>query len=259
MFGLSGFLREHYTASRESAATIATYLAIDRPPRRASARARPSARPRATRRPRPGEKKAKPKSDAAKSEKPGKAAKPVETKTSEPKPSEPTTEPKSDEAKPKEPKPKDAKSRQPSRPPNRTSRRSPRLTHLRSIAPQPQSAEQDQPTHRQAVEPGWRAACRGHRSLARGRPTRPQSPPGSSPRRRRVWAHALTAIRPRRRLFFFLGGLGGLLLAVLRPQPRLRGRLIAFAQRLGRFRLEEGFRGLPARRPLLPRPPRAGP
>ena len=54
IFGLSSFLREHYTASRESAAAIASYLdsvAVRR--RRKSLPAPPSARPRATRKPRP--------------------------------------------------------------------------------------------------------------------------------------------------------------------------------------------------------------
>lgn len=132
LFGLSGFLREHYTSSRETAATIASYLESLGPA--------PGKRTGATKRSAKGdqkkgdEKKDKPKSDVEKSEKPGKATKPAETKTSGPNSSEPksepktepkiepklepkskakreskTTKPKSDEAKPKEPKAKDAK------------------------------------------------------------------------------------------------------------------------------------------------------
>ena len=124
LFGLSGFLREHYTSSRETAATIATYLESLSPA--------PGKRTGATKRSAKGdqkkgdEKKDTPKSDVEKSDKSGKTAKPAETKTSGPKTSEPktepkiepkrkakreskTTEPKSDEAKPKEPKAKDVK------------------------------------------------------------------------------------------------------------------------------------------------------
>lgn len=109
LFGLSGFLREHYTSSRETAATIATYLESFGPaPGKRTGATKRSAK--GDEKAKAGEKKAKPKSDEEKSEKPGKTAKPVETKTSGPKSSEPTTEPKSDEAKPKEPKAKDAKS-----------------------------------------------------------------------------------------------------------------------------------------------------
>jgi outer membrane biosynthesis protein TonB len=132
LFGLSGFLREHYTSSRETAATIATYLESLSPA--------PGKRTGATKRSAKGdqkkgdEKKDKPKPGEEKSDKSGKTAKPAETKTSGPKTSEPktepkiepkiepkskakreskTTEPKSDEAKPKEPKAKDAKSSAP--------------------------------------------------------------------------------------------------------------------------------------------------
>ena len=128
LFGLSGFLREHYTSSRETAATIATYLESLSPA--------PGKRTGATKRSAKGDekngdgKKDKPKSDVEKFDKSGKPAKPAETKTSEPKTSAPTTEPKiepkskakreskttepkSDEAKPKEPKAKDAKSSAP--------------------------------------------------------------------------------------------------------------------------------------------------
>jgi outer membrane biosynthesis protein TonB len=129
LFGLSGFLREHYTSSRETAATIATYLESLSPA--------PGKRTGATKRSAKGDekkgdvKKDNPKLDVEKS---GKTAKPAETKTSEPETSAPTTEPKiepkiepkskakrkskttepkSDEAKPKETKAKDAKSSAP--------------------------------------------------------------------------------------------------------------------------------------------------
>lgn len=122
LFGLSGFLREHYTSSRETAATIATYLESLSPA--------PGKRTGATKRTAKGDEKAKvegkkdqAKSGEAKSEKP---TKPAEAKTSEPKSSEPktepkiepkskpkreskTSEPKSGETKPVEAKTKDAK------------------------------------------------------------------------------------------------------------------------------------------------------
>ena len=126
IFGLSSFLREHYTASRESAAAIASYLdSVASPP----AQKKPAG---ATKRAAKGddkaktdEKKAKSKSGDAKSEKPDKKDKPSEAKTSEPKSefksdskseskSEPKgeakpSEPKSGEAKPAEAKTKDSK------------------------------------------------------------------------------------------------------------------------------------------------------
>ena len=122
LFGLSGFLREHYTSSRETAATIATYLESLSPA--------PGKRTGATKRSAKGDerkadgKKDKPKSDVEKSDKSGKTAKPAETKSSRRPPrqrpsprSNPRAStqprPKSDEAKPKEPKAKDAKSSAP--------------------------------------------------------------------------------------------------------------------------------------------------
>src|ERR1700690_599893 len=94
--GLSGFLREHYTSSRESAAIIATYLeSLGTPPT-------PGKRTGATKRTAKGdekakadEKKAKPKTGETQSVKPDDTGKPPEAKTSGPKPSEPKTEPKS--------------------------------------------------------------------------------------------------------------------------------------------------------------------
>ena len=107
--GLSGFLREHYTSSRESAAIIATYLESLGTP------SAPGKRTGATKRTGKGDEKAKvdekmaePKSGETKSVKPDKIGKPPEPKTSEPKNSEPkTSEPKS------EPKPPDAKASEP--------------------------------------------------------------------------------------------------------------------------------------------------
>ena len=106
MLGLESFLRQHYTASRESAAAIAGYL-------RAAGNA-PAAAGRTGKRPpksgtpkgddkakagdkKPGEKKP----EAAKPDEP----KPADSKASEPKPAEPKTEPKPAEAKPADSKP----------------------------------------------------------------------------------------------------------------------------------------------------------
>jgi hypothetical protein len=82
MFGLQGFLREHYTASRESAAAIAAYLtAVDRatPPRTRASK-------------RPGKPKEKSKTGEVKSAIPAKdkgEAKGAEPKSSEPKQAKP--------------------------------------------------------------------------------------------------------------------------------------------------------------------------
>ena len=110
LFGLSGFLREHYTASRESAATIAAYLESFGPaPGKRTGATKRSAK--GDEKAKAGEKKAKPKSDEEKSEKPGKTAKPVETKTSEPKVIRADDRAKvGRRRRPKEPKAKDAKS-----------------------------------------------------------------------------------------------------------------------------------------------------
>jgi hypothetical protein len=93
MFGLQGFLREHYTASKESAAAIAAYLvAVDReapPPKRASKR---SGKPR-------DKAKEKSKAGEAKPAKDKGEAKGAEPKAAEPK----SAEPKSSESKPAKP------------------------------------------------------------------------------------------------------------------------------------------------------------
>jgi hypothetical protein len=119
--GLEGFLREHYTASRESAAIIAKYLE--------AAGSGPAAAPgRAGKRPPKGDDKAKAKTDdkgKAGEKKPGEAkpgeaksgegksgeaksgeGKPAAPKAAEPKSAEPkSAEPKAAEPKPAEPKP----------------------------------------------------------------------------------------------------------------------------------------------------------
>ena len=122
-FGLSNFLREHYTTSRESASVLAAYLeSLGRAPE-------PSKRAGATKRTPKGddkgkleEKKGKP--GEAKSAKPGKTGKPAgpttsgpkssEPKSSEPKASEPkASEPKTSEPKPSEPKPAESNTSEP--------------------------------------------------------------------------------------------------------------------------------------------------
>jgi hypothetical protein len=101
LLGLSNFLREHYTSSRESASIIATYLeSLGTPPA-------PGKRTGATKRTAKGDEKAKPKSGETQTVKPDETDKPPETKTSGPKTSEPKTEPKS------EAKPPDAKASEP--------------------------------------------------------------------------------------------------------------------------------------------------
>ena len=134
IFGLSSFLREHYTASRESAAAIASYLdTVGNPPAQKKAAGATKRRAKGDEKAKADEKKAKAKSGDAKSEKPDKKDKPGEAKTSEPKSesksgpkaepkSEPKGEPKSEpkgeakssetksgEAKPAEAKTKDSK------------------------------------------------------------------------------------------------------------------------------------------------------
>ena len=125
VFGLTAFLREHYTASREAAAAIASYLqSVDKGP------AEPSKRP-AGKRTAKGEEKGKPgeakpdqiKSDASKSPeskagetKAGEAkagdAKPGDAKASDAK----STEPKAVESKPSESKPSEIKADEPKPP-----------------------------------------------------------------------------------------------------------------------------------------------
>ena len=100
MSGLEEFLRQNYTASRQSAAAIAGYLR--------AAGAAPVPPPRAAKRTPKGEDKAKgeKKPDAAKADE-GKPATPAaEPKAPEPKAAEPKpAEPKPAESKPAEPKP----------------------------------------------------------------------------------------------------------------------------------------------------------
>jgi hypothetical protein len=112
MFGLQGFLREHYTASKESAAAIAAYLfAVDReaPPTRASKRA---AKPKEKSKAKPGEaKSAKPdseKGEAKVGEPKPSEAKPAETQQAKPGEAAPAAA-KPAEAKPAEVKPVEAK------------------------------------------------------------------------------------------------------------------------------------------------------
>lgn len=116
IFGLSSFLREHYTASRESAAAIASYLdSVASPPAQKKPAGATKRTAKGDEKAKADEKKAKPKSGDAKSEKPEKKDKPTEAKTSEPKSeskSESKGEPKSKpkgEAKPSEPKSGEAK------------------------------------------------------------------------------------------------------------------------------------------------------
>jgi hypothetical protein len=92
LFGLSGFLKQHYTASQQSANVVAKYLE-SLPDAPAAAK-----RPAATKRTAKGDDKAKPDEKKLGTAKPGEAkstAKPAESKTAEPKP---------DDAKPAEPK-----------------------------------------------------------------------------------------------------------------------------------------------------------
>lgn len=82
IFGLSGFLRQHYTASRESASAIAAYV---------ESQGRPAAPPKRTpvkRTAKPGDHK--PAAGRPKETKPAQVeAKPAETKPAEAKPAEP--------------------------------------------------------------------------------------------------------------------------------------------------------------------------
>src|SRR5664280_2803918 len=104
ILGLESFLREHYTASRESAAAIASYVqAVGQPP------AGPARRATTTKRNAKGDDKAKTGEDKppqAKSSEPKPSeSKPSEAKTSEPKAAEPkAAEPKAAEPKASEPK-----------------------------------------------------------------------------------------------------------------------------------------------------------
>ena len=105
LFGLQSFLRQHYTASKESAAAIATYLeAIDKAAGPAPREARPKRAPKGA--PKGDAKPAAKRTDPAK---PGEAKTP-DTKTPDAKPAESkAAEPKASDAKPAEAKPADTK------------------------------------------------------------------------------------------------------------------------------------------------------
>ncbi|MGH6682417.1 MAG: hypothetical protein ACRECA_00590 [Pseudolabrys sp.] len=111
VFGLSSFLREHYTASRQSAAAIAAYVeSVDKGPPPAAAK-----RPASKRNAKGGDKRDDKRKDK---DKPGEAkaddAKTSGPKTSGPKTSGPkTSDSKPSEAKPGEAKPEQAKAGQP--------------------------------------------------------------------------------------------------------------------------------------------------
>lgn len=104
LFGLTGFLREHYTASRETAAALAAYLQqIDAE--------RPAEKPRQARRSKPASKPKdadKPGESKAGEKKTEEAKKPAEATPAETKP----TEAKPVEAKPVEAKPAESKDTQ---------------------------------------------------------------------------------------------------------------------------------------------------
>lgn len=93
LFGLQGFLREHYTTSRETAAMLARYLeAAGSPPAAAERKTPPSRR---TAKPAPETKPSETKPAEAKpAESKPSETKPAETKPSDPKPEEAKTEPK---------------------------------------------------------------------------------------------------------------------------------------------------------------------
>lgn len=98
LFGLQGFLREHYTTSRETAAAIAAYLdAVDRETPAAQRRATTT-----TKRPPKGDAK---KPEAAPAQAKAPEDKPSEPKASDTKPAEPKPEAKPAESKPAEAKP----------------------------------------------------------------------------------------------------------------------------------------------------------
>jgi hypothetical protein len=115
LFGLESFLREHYTASRESAAVLARYLreqAAEEPPaaaqrRRGRSPAKPDKLKAGDQKPAQG----KEQGQAEPAEKSGEA-KPLDTKPAEQKPAEAKTEAKPDtksETKPSDDKPADSK------------------------------------------------------------------------------------------------------------------------------------------------------
>lgn len=99
LFGLSSFLRQHYTASRETAAAMAAYVEqVDR----ASAPAQRKAQPRRAAR---GDQTSKPAAKTPGAAKPADGVKPGEAKTEAP----PAAEAKATESKPAEAKPAEAK------------------------------------------------------------------------------------------------------------------------------------------------------
>lgn len=126
LFGLAGFLREHYTASKETAAALASFLEA------AGGERAPPARPRQAKKSPKGDDKAKSgeikagdkKTDGSK---PGEAkpadakpadAKPADVKPSDTKPAESKpAEPKATETKPAEDKPSDTKTASPEQKP----------------------------------------------------------------------------------------------------------------------------------------------
>lgn len=95
LLGLDSFLREHYTASKESAGALASYLKSMEPS--------PAAPARATKRTAKGDEKAKA------DEKKKSGVKSGDQKGPEKKPEEKAAEPKSSESKPAEAKPSDAR------------------------------------------------------------------------------------------------------------------------------------------------------
>jgi len=116
IMGLDGFLREHYTASRESAGAIAAYLqSLDKAPAPTTKR---NAKLKGDEKPKSGEKGGDKKPAAAKGGEPTASdTKPAETKPSETKPFDtkptdakaPETKAKDSESKPSEPKAGDTK------------------------------------------------------------------------------------------------------------------------------------------------------
>lgn len=106
IFGLQSFLREHYTASKESAAAIAAYLAsIDRGPPPHEQRVRPAKRAPKNEKAKAREDKSKKPGEAKSDTKPDTKGKPEEAKQSTPPEAKPDAKP---DTKP-ESKPADAK------------------------------------------------------------------------------------------------------------------------------------------------------
>jgi len=110
IFGLSGYLREHYTASRESAAAIAAYLeSVDKGPPAPAKRSPTKSTAKGDDKGKPG-KPGDAKSALTKPAEP----RPADAKGGEAKPGEPKSgEPKAGESKPSETKPDQAKAVEP--------------------------------------------------------------------------------------------------------------------------------------------------